>query len=66
MKAIIFDFDGVIHNTFELAYGIHKVVAVDFGYHERERLEKGNPFAIVSDFREIRRVAKELHQFVEK
>jgi len=23
MKAIIFDFDGVIHNTFNLAYGIH-------------------------------------------
>jgi len=24
MKAIIFDFDGVIHDTFELAYGLHK------------------------------------------
>ena len=24
IKAIIFDFDGVIHDTFELAYGIHK------------------------------------------
>ena len=24
VKAIIFDFDGVIHNTFDLAYGIHK------------------------------------------
>lgn len=24
MKAIIFDFDGIIHDTFELAYEIHK------------------------------------------
>lgn len=27
-----------------------KVIAVDFGFHEKERLEKGNPFKIVSDF----------------
>jgi len=24
MKAIIFDFDGVIHDTFELGYTLHK------------------------------------------
>ncbi len=30
-----------------------KTIAVDFGFHERERLEKGNPFKIVSSFDEI-------------
>lgn len=30
-----------------------KVIAVDFGYHEKERLEKGNPKKIVSKFFEI-------------
>ncbi|MFP4402074.1 MAG: HAD family hydrolase [Candidatus Nanoarchaeia archaeon] len=30
-----------------------KTIAVDFGYHERERLEKGNPIKIVSHFKEI-------------
>jgi phosphoglycolate phosphatase len=30
-----------------------KTVAVDFGFHERERLEKGNPFKIVSSFDEV-------------
>jgi len=28
-------------------------VAVDFGYHERERLEKGNPLKIISSFNEL-------------
>lgn len=28
-------------------------IAVDFGFHERKRLEKGNPIKIVSTFREI-------------
>ncbi len=30
-----------------------KTVAVDFGYHERERLEKGNPLKIISRFDEL-------------
>ena len=28
-------------------------IAVDFGYHERERLEKGNPLKIISRFEEL-------------
>jgi len=30
-----------------------KTIAVDFGFHEKERLEKGKPFKIVSSFDEI-------------
>ena len=30
-----------------------KTVAVDFGFHDRERLEKGNPDVIISDFGEL-------------
>ncbi|MBT3836176.1 HAD family hydrolase [Candidatus Woesearchaeota archaeon] len=30
-----------------------KTIAVDFGFHERARLEQGNPFKIVSNFNEI-------------
>ena len=30
-----------------------KTIAVDFGYHERERLEKGNPMKIISEFNEL-------------
>ncbi|MBI2133588.1 HAD family hydrolase [Candidatus Woesearchaeota archaeon] len=30
-----------------------RTIAVDFGFHERERLEKGNPLLIVSRFTEI-------------
>lgn len=30
-----------------------KTIAVDFGFHERERLEKGDPFKIVSSFDEV-------------
>ena len=37
-----------------------KTIAVDFGYHERARLERGNPFAIVSDFKEIRKIIEQL------
>ncbi len=33
-----------------------KVIAVDFGYHNRKRLEKGKPFAIVSQFKDIRKI----------
>ena len=28
-------------------------IAVDFGFHERARLEKGNPLRIISDFRQL-------------
>lgn len=31
-----------------------RTIAVDFGYHERERLEKSKPFKIVSSFTELR------------
>jgi HAD superfamily hydrolase (TIGR01549 family) len=37
-----------------------KTIAVDFGFHERERLEKGNPFRIVSNFEDIRKVIEEI------
>lgn len=30
-----------------------KTIAVDFGFHDRERLKKGNPYKIVSSFEEI-------------
>ena len=30
-----------------------KSIAVDFGYHEAERLKKGNPFAIISHFQDL-------------
>ena len=30
-----------------------KTIAVDFGFHERERLEKGNPLRIVSQFEDL-------------
>lgn len=30
-----------------------KTIAVDFGYHERERLQKGNPLKIISRFEEL-------------
>ncbi|MCF7861407.1 HAD hydrolase-like protein [Candidatus Woesearchaeota archaeon] len=32
-----------------------KTIAVDFGFHDRERLKKGNPVVIVSHFRDIRK-----------
>ncbi|MDD3302950.1 MAG: HAD family hydrolase [Candidatus Gracilibacteria bacterium] len=30
-----------------------KSIAVDFGYHEKERLDKGNPYKIISSFDEL-------------
>jgi len=30
-----------------------KTIAVDYGFHERERLEQGNPLMIISDFKEL-------------
>lgn len=33
-----------------------RTIAVDFGYHDREYLQKGKPFKIVSSFREIREI----------
>jgi HAD superfamily hydrolase (TIGR01509 family) len=33
-----------------------KTIAVDFGFHKRDRLEKGNPFKIVSSFEEIMKI----------
>ena len=35
-------------------------IAVDFGFHERERLEKGNPVAIVSTFSNIEQEVERL------
>ena len=36
-------------------------IAVDFGFHERDRLEKGNPFRIVSSFDEILEIVNGLN-----
>ena len=35
-------------------------IAVDFGYHERERLEKGNPIKIISRFKELIETVKDI------
>ena len=37
-----------------------KAIAVDFGYHDRKRLEQGNPLSIVSEFSEIRQIVEKL------
>ncbi len=37
-----------------------KTIAVDFGFHKKDRLEKGNPFKIVSSFEEITEVINNL------
>lgn len=37
-------------------------IAIDSGFHTRETLEKGNPFRIVSDFREITTVIQAYEQ----
>lgn len=34
-------------------------LAVDFGFHEKERLEKGNPLKIISNFEEIAKFLEE-------
>ena len=39
-----------------------KTIAVDFGFHEQERLKKGNPFKIVSNFRELDEEIKKLNK----
>ena len=36
-------------------------IAVDFGYHERERLEKGNPLKIISKFDELIEAIKKIN-----
>lgn len=33
-----------------------ETIAVDYGFHEKERLSKGNPKHIISDFKEIRKL----------
>jgi len=38
-----------------------KTIAVDFGFHDRSRLEKANPFKIVSSFDEIVETINELN-----
>ena len=37
-----------------------KTIAADFGFHEKERLEKGNPCKIISDFSQISLAVGEL------
>lgn len=37
-----------------------KSIAVDYGYHERERLEKVTPIKIISSFSEIEKVVEQL------
>ncbi|MEK7060041.1 MAG: HAD hydrolase-like protein [Patescibacteria group bacterium] len=36
-------------------------IAVDFGYHERERLQKGNPLKIISRFEELIEAVKNIN-----
>jgi len=35
-----------------------RTIAVDFGFHDRERLEKGKPFKIISGFTEMLEVIR--------
>jgi len=44
MKAVIFDFDGVIHNTFENLYGIYSSINENSSREEYRRLFEGNVF----------------------
>ncbi|MCA9488132.1 MAG: HAD family hydrolase [Nanoarchaeota archaeon] len=37
-----------------------KTIAIDFGFHKRKILEKGNPYKIVSSFKELEEVILEL------
>lgn len=37
-----------------------KTIAVDFGFHKRDRLERGNPFRIVSSFDEVVKTINEI------
>jgi len=37
-----------------------KSIAVDYGYHERQKLQKANPFKIVSSFSEIEQAIEEI------
>ena len=37
-----------------------KSIAIDFGFHERTRLEKGKPWKIASSFKEVEKLIKEL------
>lgn len=39
-----------------------KTIAVDFGFHERERLEKGHPYKIISKFEDIRKVITDIQK----
>jgi len=42
MKAIIFDFDGVIHDTFDIAYSINKIIYNDLSTKEYRDFFNGN------------------------
>jgi len=39
-----------------------KTIAVDFGFHDRKRLKKGQPFKMVSSFREISETIEEINK----
>lgn len=45
MKAVIFDFDGVIHDTFELGHGLNKKIYGDFSEEDFKNLFDGNLYA---------------------
>ncbi|MDP3917223.1 MAG: HAD hydrolase-like protein [Nanoarchaeota archaeon] len=47
MKAVIFDFDGVIHDTFELAYGIHESINSGFSREKFRSNFEGNIFEFI-------------------
>ena len=42
MKTVIFDFDGVIHDTLDIAYGINKRINPDMGLDEYKDYFNGN------------------------
>jgi phosphoglycolate phosphatase len=39
-----------------------KSIAIDFGYHEKEMLKRGNPYAIISDFKQVSAIIKRLNK----
>jgi len=68
MKAVIFDFDGVIHDTFELAYGIVEKIAPSCTREDYRKFFDGNILqAVASKFSnaerdEFRKLESELFE----
>lgn len=43
-----------------------KTIAVDFGFHDRARLERGNPYAIISDFDHLPKVISQIYSHTQE